>query len=108
MTPIDLHRIENACRLTILRLRSECRITQEKLAERTGLSRQYISRVGTLGKRPQPDILYRFDLGFGLPLGTCFSEMTKLYIASIPHYSAVAEKKSVVWKTGKKSEKSRS
>lgn len=107
MSPIDLNRIYCACRLTILRFRSGQNLTQEILAERSGLSRQYISILETEGRNPQCDILYKLDRGFELPLGAVAAEIAKQYVQASPRYAAVAEKNSAVWKTGKNSKKKR-
>lgn len=107
MNSIDLNRIYYACRLTVLRFRSEQKLTQETLAERSGLTRQYISILETEGRNPQCDILYKLDCGFELPFGAIAAEIAKQYVQMTPRYAAVAEKNSVVWKTGKKTKKKR-
>lgn len=71
------------------RLRLERKLSQERLAERSGLNYKYIGRI-ELGKaEPGADVLVRLARALEIPIGEIFS--TTLSVESSPHSLSPAD-----------------
>lgn len=58
------------------RLRHERRLSQEKLAELSGLNYKYIGRVELAKAEPGADVLVKLARGLGVPVGELFETIT--------------------------------
>jgi len=60
----------------VRRLRLERHLSQERLAERSGLNYKYIGRVELAKAEPGADVLVRLARGLGVPVGELFQTIT--------------------------------
>lgn len=95
----DPRKIRSALSRTLIGWRSERHLSQEQLAQLSGLSRQYISRLEAGRQLPRIDSLYQIlsSLGksftdLGLSLDRSLDESLRGHMAAEPHGPIWVEK----------------
>lgn len=96
----DKDRIKEACKNTLIQLRGTRSLTQEVLSDRSGVTRQHISRLETAQKVPRLDTLAALSNGFGIPFSEFLTTFLEQYETLLPVTFKKAASSAPVWKTG--------